>query len=173
MIKHSRSENFFEDDKKERRENEKLALRHVCTDVLLEGINRAKSESEVQIDFLGQVALAKMFLEETQSEYRKLMTKFETLIRTYELSREYDQHEWLKMKEKLTEIKHNQRRIVRLVGEEMFQVLADVHVQESERISGSRISPPSTFSRTTFSSIRHSIPITLQTIFFSWMHMCS
>ena len=35
MIKHSCSENFFEDDKKDRRENEKFALKHVCTDVLL------------------------------------------------------------------------------------------------------------------------------------------
>ncbi len=112
----------------------KLALKHVCTDVLLEGINKAKSESEVQIDFLGQVALAKMFLEEIQNEYRKLMAQFETFIRTYELSRNFDQHEWLKMKEKLTEIKHNQRRIVRLVGEELFQVLADVHAQNLKNI---------------------------------------
>ena len=129
MIKHSRSENFFEDDKKERRENEKLALKHVCTEVLLEGINRAKSACEVQIDFLGQFSLAKMFIEEINEEYRKLITKFEILTRTFELSRQYDQHEWLKMKEKLTEIKNNQKRIVRLVGEELFQVLAEVHAR--------------------------------------------
>ena len=134
MIKHSRSENFFDDDKKERRENEKFDLKHVYTDVLLEGINRAKSESEVQIDFLGQISLAKMFLEEINNEYRKLITKFEILIRTFELSRQYDQYEWLKMKEKLTEIKHNQKRIVRLVGEELFQVMADVHAMNLKNI---------------------------------------
>jgi hypothetical protein len=134
MIKHSRSENFFEDDKKERRENEKLALKHVCTEVLLEGINRAKSGSEVQIDFLGQFSLAKMFLEEIQSEYRKLIAKFEILVRTFELSRQYDQYEWLKMKEKLCEIKNNQKRIVRGVGEELFQVLAEVHSRNLKNI---------------------------------------
>lgn len=140
MIKHSRSENFFVDDKSERRENEKLALKQVCTEVLLEGINTAKSESEIQIDFLGQFSLAKMFLEEIQSEYRKLITKFETLIRTFELSRQYDQYEWLKMKEKLTEIKQNQKRIVRLVGEEMFQIIADVHVKNLKNIRESNFS---------------------------------
>jgi hypothetical protein len=134
MIKHSRSEIFFEDDKKERRENEIMALQHVCTEVLQEGINSAKSKSEVQIDFLGQFSLAKMFLEEIQSEYRKLITNFEIFIRDFELSRRYDQHEWLKMKEKLTEIKHNQKRIVRLVGEELFQVLADVHAKNLKNI---------------------------------------
>ena len=107
----------------------------MCTqNVLLEGINRAKSESEVQIDFLGQFSLAKMFLEEINNEYRKLITKFEILIRTFELSRQYDQHEWLKMKEKLTEIKHNQKLIVRLVGEELFQVMADVHAKNLKNI---------------------------------------
>jgi hypothetical protein len=134
MIKHSRSENYFEDDKKDRRENEKLALKNVCADVLLEGVNRAKSESEVQIDFLGQFSLAKMFLEEIKNEYQKLISKFEILIRTFELSRQYDQYEWLKMKEKLTEIKRNQKRIVRLVGEELFQVMADVHAKNLKNI---------------------------------------
>jgi hypothetical protein len=134
MIKHSRSEYFFEDDHRERPENEKLALRHVCTEVLQEGINSAKSKSEVQIDFLGQVALAKMFLEEIRNAYRKLITNLEMLIRDFELSRKYDQVEWLKMKEKLTEIKHNQGRIIRLVGEELFQVLADVHAKNLKNI---------------------------------------
>jgi hypothetical protein len=134
MIRHGRAENFFGEEKSERRENELFALRHVCTDVLQEGINRAKCVSEVQIDFLGQFSLAKMFLEEIQTEYRKLITKFEVLIRTFELSRQYDQYEWLKMKEKLTEIKQNRMRIIRLVGEELFQVLADVHVKSLKNI---------------------------------------
>lgn len=134
MIKHSRAENFFDDNKKESRENEKQALKHVCTDILLEGINRAKSESEVQIDFLGQVSLAKMFLEEIKNEYRNLIAKFEILIRTFELSRQYDQYEWLKMKDKLTEIKHNQKLIVRLVGEELFQIISDIHGKSLKNI---------------------------------------
>ena len=134
MIKHSRSEYFFEEEKKDRRETEKSALKQVCTDVLREGINTAKSRAEVQIDFLGQVALAKMFIEEIYDGYRNLITKYEILIRTYELSRNYDRNELFKLKEKLTEIKHNQKRIVRLVGEELFQVMADVHAKNLKNI---------------------------------------
>jgi len=134
MIKHSRTESFFEVDKKERRENEKMALRQVCTDVLLEGINTAKASSESQIDFLGQAALAKMFLDEIQSGYRKLMTQLENLVRKEELSRNIDQLEWMKMKEKLTDVKQNQRRIVRYVGEELFHVLADVQAKNLRNI---------------------------------------
>ena len=133
LIKHSRAESIFDSKEKESLKNEKATLKHVCTDVLLGGINKAKSESEVQVDFLGQVALAKLFLEEIKNEYRKLIARFETFIRTYELSRNFDQ-QWLRMKEKLTEIKNNQRRIVRLVGEELFQVLADVQAQNLKNI---------------------------------------
>lgn len=123
MIKHSRTENLFEDYRRERCEDEKRTLRHVCMNVLLEGINRAKSESEVQIDFLGQASLAKMFLEEIKNKYEELVAKFEDLIRTYELSHKHESFESFKIKEKLSEIKQNQKRILLHVGEELFQVL--------------------------------------------------
>lgn len=134
MVKHSRTEGLFDVGQRDRRENEKLALRKVCASVLLQGIHRAKAASEVQIDFLGQVALAKLFLDEIRNEYRRLMSRLETLIRTRELSRNCDQLEWLKMKEKLAEIKHRRDRIVRKAGEELFQVLADVQAKDLRRI---------------------------------------
>ena len=86
MIKHSQSEYFFEEYKREFCEIEKDTLRRVCTDVLLDGINRAKSAAEVQIDFLGQTALAKLFLEETENQYKYLVAHLEPLVRIYQLS---------------------------------------------------------------------------------------
>src|SRR5450759_1681384 len=86
MIKHSRSEYFFKDSTSEFCEIEKGTFRRVCTDVLLDGIIRAKSAAEVQIDFLGQAALAKMFLEEIKYQYKNLVAHFEPLVRIYQLS---------------------------------------------------------------------------------------
>ncbi len=134
IIKHSRTENFFEDYKKEICENEKKTLNHICTNVLLEGINRAKSESEVQMDFLGQASLAKLFLEEIKNQYEKLIANIEDINRTYELSQKHDPVEFFKLKEKLTEIKLNQKRIFLLVGEELFQILADVNANNLRNI---------------------------------------
>lgn len=134
LLRQTRSESFFGSERKERPGDEKRAFVNLCTEVLREGITCAKAESEVQIDYLGQVALAKLFREEISTEYRKLVKKFERLIRDFQLSREYDQHEWLKIKDKLAEIKQNQAWIVRSVGEEMFQVLADVHTRNLKNI---------------------------------------
>jgi hypothetical protein len=134
VIKHSRTENFFEDYTKESCENEKKTLNHICTNILLDGINSAKSKAEVQIDFLGQVSLAKLFLEEIKNQYEKLLANFEDISRNYELSDRHDPFEFFKLKEKLTEIKLNQKRIFLLVGEELFQVLADVNVNNLRNI---------------------------------------
>jgi hypothetical protein len=129
MIKHSQSEYFFRDYKRELCEIEKDALRRVCTDVLLDGISRAKLAAEIQIDFLGQAALAKMFLEEIKDQYKKLLAHFEPLVRIYELSQRRDQNEGFKIKDKLADIKFRQNRIIRLVGEELFVLFADIQAR--------------------------------------------
>ena len=134
MIGHSRSEHFFRDYKKSRLKSETDKLKQACADALLDGINRAKSESEVQIDFLGQVSLAKLFLEEIKHQYGKLITHFEDLIRTYELSRKHDPAESFRIKEKLVEIKQSRNHIFRRVGEDLFHILAEVHVSKLQNI---------------------------------------
>jgi len=126
MIKHSRSENFFKDYKREYCEIEKDTLRRNCTDILQDGISRARAANEVQIDFLGQAALAKMFLEEIKEQYKVLLAVFEPLVRTYQLSSRHDQSDGFKIKNQLTNVKLHSNQIIRLVGEELFTLLADV-----------------------------------------------
>ncbi len=122
----------------------------------MDGIDKAKSESEVQIDFLGQAALAKMFLQEIKNQYEKLITHFEGIIRASELSYRPDQFVSFKIKEKLTEIKLDQDRIIRLVGEELFQILAEINSGSLRDIREANF-PHNTFSRIIFSSTRHCI----------------
>jgi hypothetical protein len=130
MIKHSQSEDFFEEYRRESCEIEKDALRRVCTDVLLDGINRAKSAAEVQIDFLGQTALAKLFLEEIENQYKYLVAHLEPLVRTYQSSSKYDQTEVFIIKDKLDEIKRHHNQIIRLVGEELLHLLANINARK-------------------------------------------
>jgi hypothetical protein len=130
MIKHSQSEDYFEEYKREFCEIEKDTLRRVCTDVLLDGINRAKSAAEVQIDFLGQTALAKLFLEEIENQYKYLVAHFEPLVRIYQLSPKYDQDEVFIIKNKLAEIKRHHNQIIRLVGEELLYLLANINAKK-------------------------------------------
>jgi hypothetical protein len=141
IIKHSRTEHYFEDYRKESCENEKNTLKHLCTTILLDGINQAKSDSEVQIDFLGQASVAKMFLEEIKNQYGKLIANIEDIIRTYGLSRNFDPIELFKIKEKLAEVKHNEKLILLHAGEELFQIMNDAQVNGLRNIRKSNFHP--------------------------------
>lgn len=127
LIKHSRTENLFDDYRKETCENEKKALRDLCANALLDGTNRAKSEAEVQIDFLGQASLVKLFLGEIRIQYEKLIANIEDLVRTYELSPGADPSEGFKLKERLTEIRQSRNQILLHAGLELFQVVAELN----------------------------------------------
>jgi hypothetical protein len=130
MVKHSGTEIFFKEYKREFCEVEKDSLTRICNDILLEGINKAKTSAEVQIDFLAQTALVKLFLEEIKSQYKSLVSQIEPLIRMFQLSAKHDQNDVFLIKEKLSEIKLHYNQITRLVGNELFELLADINTRK-------------------------------------------
>ena len=129
MIKHSKTEFLFKGDHTGTLQTEKRTLSDVCRNVLLDGITKAKSASEVQIDFLAQISIQKLFLEEIRRQYDIHIVNVSTMIRNYELSTEYDPFESFKLKEKLGEIKYNKTRILLLAGEELFRIIADLNAE--------------------------------------------
>jgi hypothetical protein len=130
IIKHSGTDIFFKEYKREFCETEKEALKRLCNDILLEGINKAKKVPEVQIDFLAQTALVKLFLDEIKSQYKILVAQIEPLVRMYQLSTKHDQDDVFFIKEKLSEIKLHYNQIIRLVGKELFELLADINTRK-------------------------------------------
>ncbi len=141
LIRHSKTESFFGTVKKDRLDKKKEGLRTLCTDVLLEGIHKAKSESEVQIDWLAQVSLTKICLEEVKIQFDRLIGRFEKLIRDYQLSQKLDQIEVIRFREKLTDIKHQKKNIVRLAGEDLLQLLTDINTDHLNNIRESNFPP--------------------------------
>lgn len=129
MVKHSQTEFFFKDYRRDVCESEKENLRRICNDIMLDGINKAKIASEVQIDFLVQTALSKLFLEEIRIQYKSLVAQIEPLVRIYQLSEKHDQNDVFFIKDKLSEIKLHHYQIIRLVGKELFELLAEINAR--------------------------------------------
>jgi hypothetical protein len=134
LVKHTHTDYYFQDYKRDLCESEKDILRNLCTEILQHAINRAKTEAEPQIDYLGQVALAKMFLEEVRIQYRNLVENFEQRIRSYQLSSRQGDVAGFRTREKLAEIKLNQNRILRQAGKELFQILTEVQIRHLRNI---------------------------------------
>jgi len=129
VIKHSHADFYFPDYKRDVCESEKDHLKHLCADVLQDAINRAKIKGEHRIDYLGQVALSKMFLEEVKSQFRDLVAFLERQINSYQLSPKQADHEEFKARRKLAEVKLNQNRIIRRAGEELFSLLMEIQTK--------------------------------------------
>ncbi len=128
VIKHSQTEHFFREYSKKNCRSEKEALKIICATALGDGINRAKAEDEIQIDYLGQAALAKLFREEVKNQYKKLVAHFEPLGLSYELSRRHTEAELRKIRDKVATIKLTKNRIIQMAGAELFQIITDIQI---------------------------------------------
>lgn len=99
-------------------------FQRLCNEVLTDGVNTAKSESEIQIDFLAQTALVKMLTEEIQNQYNEAIQHCKNVIRKQELSHQME--ETLKLREEVASIIQRKNQIVRNVGAELFEYFIEV-----------------------------------------------
>ncbi len=101
-------------------------FKRLCQDVLQGAINKAKSNAEIQIDLLAQIAVVKMLTEAIRSQHKKLLEDLNDVAREYEISPGQDQNRAVKIKEKLSNIQKNQNSIFLGVGTEIFQHLIEI-----------------------------------------------
>jgi len=99
-------------------------FQRLCTEILTGGINKAKSETEIQIDFLCQTALVKMLTEEIQKQYDEAIQHCKNVIRKQEFSHQMEAT--LKLREEVASIIHRKDQIVRNVGAELFEYFIEV-----------------------------------------------
>ena len=101
-------------------------FKRLCQDLLQGAINKAKSNAEIQIDLLAQIAVVKMLIEAIRSQFKKLIEDLNDVAREYEMSPGLDQNRAVKIKEKLSDIQKNQNSIFLEVGTEIFQHVIEI-----------------------------------------------
>lgn len=104
---------------------EKEDYRKICRDILITGINRAKLEGEVQLDALVQLSIIKLILEEIRAQYATLLERLKSITRGYEMSSRHD--EAIAMKKRQAEIAQERHMLLRLVCQDVFQILEPLH----------------------------------------------
>lgn len=98
-------------------------FKRLCTEILTNGVNSAKSKHEVQIDFLAQISLVKLLTEEIQNQYEKVIQHCKTIIRKQEISEQVETH--MKLREEMGNIIHRKNQILQQVGSELFDFFID------------------------------------------------
>jgi len=99
-------------------------FQRLCSEILTDGVNQAKSQSEIQIDFLAQTALVKMLTEEIQQQYKEAVQHCKNVIRKQEFSHQMEAT--LKLREEVASIIQRKNQIVRNVGAELFEYFIEV-----------------------------------------------
>ncbi len=127
-------------------------FKQVCRDVLKNGINKAKSASEFQIDLLAQIAIVKVLIKEIQDQFKKLTNQIKNTIRKHEISRNLDLSEVTNIKQKFDNIQQNKKSILRNVGKELLRYLADVQREELNEMREAVFGPDSILPDSVFSN---------------------
>jgi class 3 adenylate cyclase len=121
-------------DKNSTWSRERDELVRLCRNVLLSALNRAKSEHEVQIDFLARAAASKLFLEEARNQFELLLDRCQGLIRSREISQRSDPAEVIRLKESLAKVRQNRRTIIQKVSFELFRLMMEAQSGEIENL---------------------------------------
>jgi hypothetical protein len=133
LAKHAGVEKLLDINRASSPVMEREDFRRLCKNVLQEAINKAKSDSEIQIDLLAQIAIVKMLREEIRHQLKALIDSLNNYARQlnavaqkYELSRNLSLSKYLEIKEKLSDIQQKKQWILLNVGQELFEYLLDI-----------------------------------------------
>jgi len=113
---------------------EKNEFKRLCSDIMLAGINRAKSDREIQIDFLAQAAVVKFITEETGRRFTCLLEKLSHIIRKNELSQHQDLDFTIRIRDEHSRIKRERRSIIQNVAGEIFRWFVDVQNDHAKQM---------------------------------------
>jgi len=116
-------------------------FKETCVDVLMNAISAAKAQKEYQIDFLAQTALTKLIMEEIRNRFEILVEHYKNIIRKHEVSGSVGIKTVILLKEELSNLLNNRRRIKSQVAGELFQFLIDIQLQDVRNSRESNFGP--------------------------------
>ena len=133
LAEHSRTEEILGiDNVKGTRERQEFG--ELCKELLLDGINKAKTGRQIQIDFLAQIAIAKMLTREIQSQYEVLLQRFKNNVWKNETAKGQHHASTIALKDKLSELQQNRKRLFQEVGANLFQYFTRIQQRDLQEM---------------------------------------
>lgn len=101
------------------------AFKDQCRHVMAAAVHQAKSKQEIQIDYLCQIAIAKLIKTAVETQYEKTIDRLEKELRSYELSHRQDLATCVAIKEKLSWIRLHCGDLIRDAAAVLFDLAAE------------------------------------------------
>jgi hypothetical protein len=152
FLKHAKAKKILNIDTTTSLITERDEFKHFCRDVLQAAINQAKSSSETQIDLLAQIAIIKKLAEEIPRQYIKLIENINDNARRFGTTSSKGLTQYIKIKEKLSEIQQDKKSIILDVAAELFGYLIDVQHENTTEMRESVLGPETILPDDVFSN---------------------
>jgi len=124
-------------------------FQRLCTEILTDSVNKAKSQQEIQVDFLAQTALVKFLTGEIQIQYDEAIQHCKNVIRRQEISHQMEAT--LRLREEVASIIQRKNQIIRKVGAELFEYFIEVQ-QEVNKLRAANFGESATLPKELFSN---------------------
>ncbi len=122
---HANLAGFFGADAKRVRPPETGAFKKLLTDLLQAGLTRAKYEKNIELDFLLRLAVLKLLTQEIAAQFANALLECKEWIRSRGEYFERSEKAHV-MKAQLAELQGDRRNVVRKVGQQIYQIVAEM-----------------------------------------------
>ena len=119
-----------ENNKKHKSSSEQNQFEKDYREIMISAINRAKTEREIQIDYIARTAIAKMLIQQIQDAYDTFIANINSVIWKKELSSRYASDDPIALKAKFYKMRSNKWQIIQTTGEIIFDHLNQVDQRE-------------------------------------------
>jgi len=95
----------------------------LLTELQVNVLNRAKKESNLAVDILARLAVAKFLRTEMTAQFAQVLERCRVLLKSYDTVRQQKAHEY---RERLANLQVRKKIILRKIGQEIFETLREV-----------------------------------------------
>jgi hypothetical protein len=152
FLKHAKVKNVLDMDDTSSLASERDEFKHHCREVLRAAVNQAKSASEIQIDLLAQIATIKKLTKEISFQFNTLAEDLNDIARRHEISSSEGLSEYIRIKEKLSQIHENKKSIFLCVASDLFRYLIEVQQESIAELRESILGPETILPEDIFSN---------------------
>ncbi len=108
-----------------------VEFKRLLTELLVEALNRAKTENNVAIDVLARLAVVKLLRAELAGQFSEVLERCRTLLKSAEGPQ---QEKAIAMRERVSSLQVAKKTILRRAGQELFENLRDIEKQTLVRM---------------------------------------
>lgn len=134
IAKNVQLEQFFKIDKPDVWTKKVTEFKRLYRLIIEDAVNRSKLDNNQQIDYLAQAAVIKMLTADIRKQVEALAAQIKNIIRKHDLTGEENIGDTSKTKEALSNVLQNNDGLLRNVGRQLFDLLAEVNRNELKTI---------------------------------------